>query len=486
MCAWYDQVHFGTIRPMSTLPDFSSSRVLVVGDVMLDRYWSGTTERISPEAPVPVVRVTDTTERPGGAANVALNLASLGSTAHLIGVVGPDEAGRRLTSLLQARGVGLDLIIDPSIRTITKLRVLSRHQQLVRLDFEETPERDLHPDWWPRFVAAGPRQHAVIVSDYGKRTLTRVHEVIAWARSHGKPVVVDPKGRDYTAYRGATLLTPNLGEFEAVVCATDSPQALIERGRSLREALGLEALLVTLGERGMLLIGAGETTLSLAAEAREVSDVTGAGDTVVATLAAALAAGTGLEEAARLANRAAGLVVAKLGAAQVEFRELEGAHRPHPDHPGIVTEAALVELAADFRKRGLCLVMTNGCFDLIHAGHVQYLTEARALGDALLVAVNSDESVRRLKGPRRPIVPLAQRMRVLAALEAVDWVVPFDEDTPERLICRVLPRILVKGGDYAPESIAGGDCVRRSGGRVAVLPYLEGVSTTGILEGLRG
>ncbi len=470
---------------MPTLPDFSKARVLVVGDVMLDRYWSGITERISPEAPVPVVRITGTTERPGGAANVALNLKALGCHAHLIGVIGQDEAGHCLESLLEVQGVGLDLIADPAVRTITKLRILSRHQQLVRLDFEESPARDLHPDWWPRFEAVSPHQDALIISDYGKKTLSRVHEAIVVGRQHKRPVVIDPKGRDYARYQGATLLTPNLAEFEAVVGPTDSPEMLVERGRHLRTDLGLEALLVTLGERGMLLIGPGDETLTLPAEAREVADVTGAGDTVVATLAAALATGATLEEAARLANRAAGLVVAKLGAAQVSWQELAHADRPHPDHPGIVTEEALVGLVDEFHKRGLRLVMTNGCFDLLHAGHVQYLAAARRLGDALVVAVNSDDSVRRLKGPGRPITTLANRMSVLAALEAVDWVVPFGEDTPERLICRILPDVLVKGGDYAPEAIAGGECVRRAGGRVMTLPYLEGVSTSGLIDTLR-
>lgn len=470
---------------MPTLPDFSHARVLVVGDVMLDRYWSGSTDRISPEAPVPIVRITETTERPGGAANVALNLVALGCHAHLIGVIGQDEAGVQLESLLTSRGVGLDLVVDPAVRTITKLRLLSRHQQLARLDFEESPPRDLHPDWWPRFSARLASQDALIISDYGKKTLTRVHEAIAAGRVHHKPVVVDPKGRDYAKYRGATLLTPNLTEFEAVVGPIDAPETLLERGRSLRADLALDALLVTLGERGMVLIGPGDHALTLPAEAREVADVTGAGDTVVATIAAALATGATLEDAARWANRAAGLVVAKLGAAQVSREELEQTGESHPDHPGILSETGLVDHRRTLRARGLRLVMTNGCFDLLHAGHIQYLTAARRLGDALVVAVNSDDSVRRLKGPGRPLTPLAQRMSILAALKAVDWVVAFEEDTPERLICRIQPDILVKGGDYAPEAIAGADCVRRAGGEVLTLPYLEGVSTTGIIDALR-
>ncbi len=465
--------------------DFSKTRVLVVGDVMLDRYWTGATERISPEAPVPVVRVSTCEERPGGAANVAVNLASLGSDCCLIGVIGADEAGQRLAGLLAAAGVQPDLFVDPRFRTVTKLRVLSRHQQLVRLDFEEEPPRSWDAEWWPKLVSAWPTRQILVVSDYGKKTVTRVPALIDEARRSGKPVIVDPKGRDFGQYRGATLLTPNRSEFEAVVGPCPGRADLEAGGRRLRADLGLEALLITLGDEGMMLIEASGKVFGLPAEAHEVADVTGAGDTVVATVGAALAAGVGLEEAVRLANRAAGLVVAKLGAAQVTAAELEAAQDMHPGQAGVVDEETLIRLVRDFRSRGLRLVMTNGCFDLIHAGHVRYLAQARALGDALVVAVNSDASVRKLKGTGRPVIPLEQRMAVLAGLASVDWVVAFDEGTPERLICRLLPEILVKGGDWEPASIAGAACVEQAGGRVEVLPYLEGLSTSHIIDTIR-
>ncbi len=465
--------------------DFSKTRVLVVGDVMLDRYWTGETERISPEAPVPIVRVSERHERPGGAANVAVNLASLGCGADLIGVIGDDEDGLRLIELLEESGVRQELFVDPGFRTISKLRVLSRHQQLVRLDFEEAPRGSWNDAWGSRLTDRLQSAQLLILSDYGKGSLNRTSEWIEKAKKQGKGVIVDPKGRDFAKYRGATLLTPNRAEFEAVAGVCPEQSDLESRGQRLRADLALDGLLITLGEEGMLLIEASGKILALPAEAHEVADVTGAGDTVAATLGAVLAAGAGLEEAARLANRAAGLVVAKLGAAQVTAAELLEAPAIHPASSGVVDQETLILLVRDFRSRGFRLVMTNGCFDLIHAGHVRYLAEARALGDALVVAVNSDRSVRALKGSGRPVIPLEQRMAVLAALGSVDWVVPFDEETPERLICRLLPDILVKGGDWKPESIAGATCVERAGGSVKVLPYLKGHSTTRIIEAIR-
>ena len=465
--------------------DFSKTRVLVVGDVMLDRYWTGETERISPEAPVPIVRISDRHERPGGAANVAVNLASLGCRADLIGVIGDDEEGRRLVELLEASGVRPDLVVDPGFRTISKLRVLSRHQQLVRLDFEEAPRHTWDDVLCSKLPDVSGSCQLLILSDYGKGTLNRTAEWIQKARKQGKPVIVDPKGRDFAKYRGATLLTPNRAEFEAVAGPCPQRSDLESRGQRLRADLALDGLLITLGEEGMILIGANGKVLSLPAEAHEVADVTGAGDTVAATLGAVLATGAGLEEAARLANRAAGIVVAKLGAAQVTAAELFGIPAGHPAFSGVVDPETLIRLVRDFRSRGLRVVMTNGCFDLLHAGHVRYLAQARALGDALIVAVNSDRSVGVLKGSGRPLIPLEQRMAVLAALGSVDWVVPFDEETPERLICRLLPDILVKGGDWKPESIAGASCVVQAGGSVKVLPYLEGHSTTRIIDSIR-
>ncbi len=471
----------------SRLPDFARARVLVVGDVMLDRYWYGATSRISPEAPVPVVHVQDVEDRPGGAANVALNAASLGAAVTLVGVTGTDEAADTLAALVAAHGVEARLERRTGRPTVTKLRVLSRHQQLIRLDFEEPLAGGSMTA--PGEALAGPLAEAavVVLSDYGKGTLAEPQPLIAAARGLGRPVVVDPKGRDFSRYRGASVLTPNLAELETVVGPCRDLDELVARGEHLRAELDLEALLVTRSEHGVSLLRQGRAPLHLAAHAREVYDVTGAGDTVVGVLAAALAAGSGLEQATALANLAAGLVVARLGTASVTAAELEAALASAiPPAGGVVDEPALLERVAAARGRGERVVMTNGCFDILHAGHVRYLSEARALGDRLVVAVNDDASVQRLKGRDRPINPLDRRMSVLAALAAVDWVVPFSEDTPERLICALGPDVLVKGGDYRPEAIAGSECVQARGGRVVVLGYLPGCSTSELIEAILG
>jgi D-beta-D-heptose 7-phosphate kinase/D-beta-D-heptose 1-phosphate adenosyltransferase len=469
-----------------TVPDFAPVRVLVVGDLMLDRYWFGPTSRISPEAPVPVVKVTSSEDRAGGAANVAMNLASLGAGTILTGLVGPDDNGARLRELLEDRGVRYAAVTAAQRPTITKLRVLSRNQQLIRLDTEDafTPA-----DAEPVAAAVGRALAGVaacVLSDYGKGTLADAPAIIRRCRDAGVPVLVDPKGTDFGRYRGATALTPNLAEFEAVAGAARDDDDLLRRGRHVQQDLELGALVVTLSERGMVVIPAAGEPVFLPARAREVFDVTGAGDTVIAVLAAGMAAGMALTDAAALANLAAGLVVRKIGVASVTPSELRLAlHEQGQGGRGLLArpEAALV--AAEARGRGERVVMTNGCFDILHTGHVAYLEEAKALGDRLLVAVNDDASVTRLKGPGRPINPLADRMAVLAGLAAVDWVVPFHEDTPEALVGEVLPAVLVKGGDYRAEDIAGGRIVLEHGGRVEVLSYREGRSTSRIVDAIR-
>ncbi|MDP3859314.1 MAG: bifunctional D-glycero-beta-D-manno-heptose-7-phosphate kinase/D-glycero-beta-D-manno-heptose 1-phosphate adenylyltransferase HldE [Stagnimonas sp.] len=472
---------------MSTLPDFAAARVLVAGDVMLDRYWSGSTSRISPEAPVPVVRVRGDESRPGGAANVALNLAALGVQASVLGVVGDDEAARTLAKALAERGVQAELM-PGSAPTITKLRVMSRNQQLLRLDFEEAlaPAHDAGA-FAARLRARLPAVDVLVLSDYGKGTLSGVAELVAAARAAGKPVLVDPKGRDWTRYAGATLLTPNTGELEAVVGPCPDTATLVAKGERLRDELGLKALLVTRSENGMSLLEAGRAPLHLPTQAREVFDVTGAGDTVIATLAGALAAGSSVAVACRLANAAAGLVVGKLGTATVSREELERAVNPQRGAiDGVLDEAELLARVTQARQQGRRLVMTNGCFDILHVGHVRYLQAARALGDLLIVAVNTDDSVRRLKGPTRPLNSCADRMALLAALQCVDWVVPFAEDTPARLIEAVLPDVLVKGGDYRVEQIAGHEAVLANGGEVRLLTFHDGYSTSKLIERARG
>ena len=467
------------------LPDFSKARVLVVGDLMLDRYWQGAAAKISPEAPVPVVHVHDTEERPGGGANVALNMTTLGVGVALCGLVGEDEAGERLAEQLEQAGVRCRLQVESGLPTITKLRVISQHQQLLRLDFEEPMWRvDLSP-LDQHYRRQLPEADLVILSDYAKGTLQQPQELISAAREQGVPVLVDPKGSDFAKYRNATLLTPNLKEFEAVVGPCETDQVLNEKGMALRQELNLQALLITLSERGMLLIQEGAPPLHLPTRAREVFDVTGAGDTVIGVLGAGMAAGMPIQEAAGLANVAAGLMVGKLGAGSVGLGELKGALRRQGDFHTILSRDELREATAEARFQGERIVMTNGCFDILHEGHVRYLQQARQLGDRLVVAVNDDDSVRRLKGQGRPINPVEQRMAVLAGLASVDWVVPFSEDTPESLICEIKPDLLVKGGDYRPEEIAGHDCVVEHGGEVRVLAFLPGVSTTRIVEAMR-
>ncbi|MGQ0620713.1 MAG: bifunctional D-glycero-beta-D-manno-heptose-7-phosphate kinase/D-glycero-beta-D-manno-heptose 1-phosphate adenylyltransferase HldE [Panacagrimonas sp.] len=471
------------------VPDFSKARLLVAGDVMLDRYWSGPTQRISPEAPVPVVRVGKDEARPGGAANVALNLAALGARASLLGVVGRDPPAADLAAQLRAAGIATCWIESPGLPTITKLRVLSRNQQVIRLDFEESfaaAGAFDRGDLILRFTELLAKVDVVVLSDYAKGTLTDVPALIAQCRALRRPVVIDPKGSDFNKYRGATLLTPNVPEIEAVVGACPDEATLLARAERLRVDLQLDALLLTRSEKGMSLLRPGHAPLHLPTEAREVFDVTGAGDTVIATLAASLAAGVDLADAVRLSNAAAGIVVGKLGTATATRAELEIAlHRPVEGEESLVSEDALLVKLANARARRQKIVMTNGCFDLLHVGHVRYLDAARRLGDLLVVAVNDDASVRRLKGPTRPVNTCADRMRVLAALRSVDFVLPFSEDTPARLIGRTLPDVLVKGGDYQPEQIAGYEAVRANGGEVVALDFHAGYSTTGMLERAR-
>jgi len=474
---------------MIRLPDFSNSRVLVAGDVMLDSYWHGATARISPEAPVPVVQVQQQESRIGGAGNVAVNAASLGSQTSLVGLVGDDVAAGELGGLLRQHSIQAHLHPVPGGRTITKLRVISRHQQIIRLDFEDHFPAANPATIATLFARAAKQADAVILSDYAKGALRDVQGLITIARQLDLPVVVDPKGTDFARYRGATLITPNLTEFEAVAGHATSDDDLVRRAEGLRDRLDLHALLITRSEHGMTLVARNAAPLHLPAQALEVFDVTGAGDTVAALIGAGLAAGLGLEDAVHLSNVAAGIVVGKLGTASVTPQELQAALYPlgcsGPVHCA-ESEEEVASLRKQARAQGLRIVMTNGCFDILHPGHIEYLEQASALGDRLIVAVNDDESVRRLKGPARPVNPLAHRMRMLSALACVDWVVPFSDDTPARLISRLLPDILVKGGDYRPDQIAGADQVIAAGGQVRVLGFVPGHSTTSLIDKIRG
>ncbi|MBO3278226.1 bifunctional D-glycero-beta-D-manno-heptose-7-phosphate kinase/D-glycero-beta-D-manno-heptose 1-phosphate adenylyltransferase HldE [Pseudomonas schmalbachii] len=468
-----------------SMPRFDQAPVLVVGDVMLDRYWHGATSRISPEAPVPVVRVEQHEDRPGGAANVALNLAALGAPAFLVGVTGADEAADCLSDRLGAVGVQTRFQRIAGQPTIVKLRVMSRHQQLLRVDFEEPFTTDavaLSAD----VEALLDQVRVLVLSDYGKGALKNHQALIQAARKRGIPVLADPKGKDFAIYRGASLITPNLSEFETIVGGCKDEAELVAKGQQLMSDLELGALLVTRGEHGMTLLRPGQTELHLPARAREVFDVTGAGDTVISTLAAALAAGEELPQAVALANLAAGIVVGKLGTAAISAPELRRAvQREQGSERGVLGLEQLLLAVEDARAHGEKIVFTNGCFDILHAGHVAYLEQARQQGDRLIVAVNDDASVTRLKGPGRPINSVDRRMAVLAGLGAVDWVVSFSEDTPERLLRQVLPDVLVKGGDYGVDQVVGAEIVTANGGEVRVLDLVANSSTTMIVEKIR-
>ena len=468
-----------------TIPDFSQLRILVVGDAMLDEYWFGDTSRISPEAPVPVVRTQSKKQRPGGAANVAVNLAALGADTRIAAVIGNDHRGVQLRALLEGCGVCCKLLESGS-STIHKLRVLSRSQQLIRLDSEQIISG--HEEDFVRLFSEELKDvDVVVLSDYGKGTLGDVQDLIALSRKLGVPTIVDPKGQHFERYRGSTVLTPNQGEFESEVGAWSDEAEFLAKGEALHSSLDLgAALLVTRGEKGMVLFSGDGPPLSLGAESREVFDVTGAGDTVVALLSAGIGSGLLLEEAAALSNLGAGLVVKKIGVATVSPSELRLAlHRRGMGGRGLIDVEQLVEFVSEAKARGERVVMTNGCFDILHAGHVSYLEEAKGLGDRLVVAVNDDESVKKLKGASRPVTKLEDRMAVLAGLAAVDWVVSFSEQTPVDLIARVLPDVLVKGGDYRAEEIAGVQSVIKNGSEVRVLSLKKGRSTSAMIEDIR-
>ena len=469
--------------------------VLVVGDLMLDRYFIGEVERISPEAPVPVILVKQQNERAGGAANVAANLAQLGVPTRLAGCVGNDIDGQALLRLVNGMGIATDGVLLSSHRpTTTKTRMMGGHQQMLRLDQENrapfnTEESAQLEALVMQQLAARPA--LVILSDYAKGVLATslcsafIHE----ARKLNIPVLVDPKGHDYSKYRGATALTPNKRET-AEACRVDANDndALMQAAAELRKSLDLDFFAVTRGEEGISVIG-DDTVLHIPATAKQVFDVSGAGDTVIATLAAGLIGGLDAPEAFHLANIAAGVVVGKVGTVPIAQEELLQAlltQESVAQADKICDLPSLKARVLNWRKHGERIVFTNGCFDLLHAGHVTYLEAARKTGDRLVLGLNTDRSVRALKGPTRPVIHELDRARVLAALEAVDAVILFDDDTPLALIESIRPDVLVKGSDYSENEVVGGAEVKSWGGRIALIPIVPGRSTSGIIEKLAG
>ena len=465
------------------IPDYASTRVLVVGDVMLDRYWHGGTRRISPEAPVPVVKVGKVEERPGGAGNVALGARTLGAQVTLLGVIGQDDAGAALKAKLSAAGIHHDLKIATDCPTICKLRVVSQNQQLIRCDFEAPLINFGEAELFSQFEKVLAQTDVVILSDYGKGTIAKPGLFIEKAKQAGKPIFIDPKGKDFERYKGATILTPNRHEFEIVMGECSDEEHLIQKGREAMARYDLHALLITRGPEGMTLLEKNLDPVHLPARAREVYDVTGAGDTVISVLSSSFATGLKFPDAAVLANLAASVAVGRMGAAAVTPPELRRAwQKVKGTGTGGMNLPQLLLARRDAKAHGERVVFTNGCFDILHAGHIQYLNEAKALGARLIVGVNDDASVKRLKGDARPVNSLERRMAVLAGLEAVDWVVPFSEDTPLKLIQTLQPDVLVKGGDYTIDTVVGADFVQAQGGEVKILSFAPGVSTTSVLE----
>lgn len=470
----------------SVLPEFSQAHAIVFGDVMLDRYWYGDTSRISPEAPVPVVKVDGNELRPGGAANVALNLRALGASVSLYGCVGCDVEAQQLRELLEAAGVVCHFKAVPDYPTVTKLRVIGRNQQLIRMDFEKGFHDVSMDSLVDQFRDEVQHADVVLLSDYAKGCLNQSNELINIASTYHKPVMIDPKGTDLKRYQGATLITPNRKEFEEIVGACKDQAEMVARAKGLISEYDITAILVTLGKEGMLLVQRDCEPFTLPTRARQVFDVTGAGDTVHAAFAATLAIEKDMQRAAYIANTAAGIVVGKLGAGTVTPMELRRAlKKQNASQLGVVSEAELLAMLEDNRMNGERIVMTNGCFDILHSGHIHYLEQAKALGDRLIVAVNSDESVRGLKGDARPFNDLQERMDILAGLGSVDWVVAFSEDTPARLISKLLPDVLVKGGDYQVKEIAGHEAVLANGGDVKILDFIKGRSTTNLVNKIR-
>lgn len=473
---------------LSYFQKLSQAKILVVGDVMLDRYWHGDTGRISPEAPVPVVKVSKLEDKAGGAANVAKNIAYLDGQVSLLGIIGNDENGSSLQGLLKNEKINSQLITQNDAPTIAKMRVISRHQQVVRLDLEETFLEAHSELLLQKLTEIVDDFDVVLFSDYNKGSLAKISEMIKVAKAAGKTVLVDPKSKQLADYRGADFITPNLNEYTAAGGIKGDEQVLADCARKIIAECGIGAMLLTRSEQGMSLITPNEKH-DFDAQVLEVSDVTGAGDTVIATLAVMLGTGMPAKQAVEIANVAAGLVVAKLGAATVSPEELSAKLTQYLRETGEQYQAPTQEILHHIelaRQRGEKIVFTNGCFDILHAGHVRYLAQAKARGDKLVVGLNNDASISRLKGPERPINPLDERATVIGALASVDWVIPFgaveENDTPAKLIEQVKPDVLVKGGDYKVEEIAGAEFVLANGGTVEVLEFVNGCSTSNVIK----
>jgi D-beta-D-heptose 7-phosphate kinase/D-beta-D-heptose 1-phosphate adenosyltransferase len=465
--------------------------IWIVGDVMVDEYIEGSVGRVSPEAPVPVVHVERSYSRLGGAANVAHGASVLGADVSLCGAIGEDRAADTVLTLCADAGIDVRSVARlPNRPTTRKLRVMARHQQMLRLDWEMTtpPTGASMLDAISR-LESGPPPRAVVVSDYAKGLLSAdvLARVFSLARVANAPIVVDPKGRDFARYAGAALVTPNIAELETAsgeALGRANPDTIEAAAHLLLERVDVGAILVTMGERGMMLVPRVGETVTIPTLAREVFDVTGAGDTVVAALAVAVAAGWNLSDAARFANAAAGVVVGKVGTSTARWSEIAGVLTMQSQDK-LFDRAELSEQIAWWKLQGKRIVFTNGCYDLLHAGHISLLQEAAKAGDVLVLGLNSDASVGRLKGQGRPVVAERDRARILGALECVDAITVFDEDTPVELLRELRPDVLVKGADYAIDQVVGRDIVEAYGGTVVIIPIVRELSSSTLVEQIR-
>ncbi|MGB2115765.1 MAG: bifunctional D-glycero-beta-D-manno-heptose-7-phosphate kinase/D-glycero-beta-D-manno-heptose 1-phosphate adenylyltransferase HldE [Porticoccaceae bacterium] len=476
---------------LSYFQKLNDVKILVVGDVMLDRYWHGDTARISPEAPVPVVKVSGFEDKAGGAANVAKNIVHLGAQASLLGIIGDDDNGQSLQASLESEGISSLLVKQDQAPTITKIRILSRSQQVVRLDIEQ-PFSQKHADLLSaEFEAIIDQFEMVLFSDYNKGSLANIQGMISLAKKADKIVLVDPKSKDLADYSGADFVTPNLTEYRAAGGIEGDEDEIAQSAKKIIADCRIDAMLLTRSEQGMSLITSTDK-FDFPAQTLEVADVTGAGDTVIATLAVMLGTQMPASQAVEIANIAAGITVTRLGAATVSPEELSSRLTAYLEssgeryHPPVDEAFQRIEQA---RRRGDKIVFTNGCFDILHAGHVRYLAQAKTRGDKLVVGLNNDDSISRLKGSDRPINTLEQRTTVLTALASVDWVIPFgsadENDTPANLIQKLKPDVLVKGGDYSIDEIAGADFVLANGGNVEVLEFVNDCSTSNVISKIK-
>jgi len=471
---------------------FDRCRILVVGDLMLDEYIWGDVDRVSPEAPVPIVCVAAENHTLGGAGNVINNLVALGARVSAAGVVGTGAKGRLLLDRCHRLGVDVEgVVCDPHRPTTRKTRIIAADQQVLRIDWESQEEIDDRIREQVTAVLARkiPQADIVLLSDYEKGLIAPalLERLTFLSRKHGKRIVTDPKGLDFSKYRGVSLLTPNKKEASmATGIRIVDPSTLERAADAIMHSAGLDRLLITLGKEGMVLFEKGQAPYRISGEARQVYDVSGAGDTVLAVLGLALACGAPPKEAAVIANAAAGLVVGKVGTATISQAELAAALTPVHDYRSFKTIRFedLPPLIEDLKRGGRRIVLTNGCFDFLHTGHVMLFAASKRMGDVLIVAIDDDRSVRRLKGPGRPVISARERVGILSALDTIDYVVVFSSGQLEALIETVRPDVLTKGSNYASEEVLGRDVVEKFGGRVALVPITEKVSSSRIIDNI--